>query len=99
MVWRFPTDQFPTDQSYVIKYSQGVAVPMDQVSMDKTYLTKYSQGVEVPNDQSYVIKYSQGVEAPTDQVHKKYRVLHNGLTLLCILWQGGGSYTGKVMTG
>ena len=52
----------------------------------------------VPNDQAYVIRYSQGVEAPTDQVNKKYRVLHNGLKLLFILWLGGGSYTGKVMT-
>ena len=53
--------------------------------------------MEVPNDKSYVIEYSQGV--PTDQVYKKYRVLHNGLTLLCILWQGGGGYTDKVVTG
>ena len=97
MVWRFPTDQVHTDQSYVLKYSQGVEVPMEQVSMDQTYVTKYSQGVEVPND--HIIKYSQGVEAPTDQVYKKYMVLHNALTLMCIQWQGGGSYTGKVMTG
>ena len=34
----------------------------------------------------------------TDQVYKKYRVLHNGWKLLFILWQGGGSYTSKVMT-
>ena len=72
--------------------------PADQVSTDQTYITKYSQGVEVPTDQAYVIKYSQGVEAPTDQVYKENRVLHNGLKLLFILWQGGGSYTGKFMT-
>ena len=82
MVWSFPSDQVPTDQSYVIKYSQGVEAPMDQVSTDETYVTEYSQGVEVPND--HIIKYSQGVEAPTDQVYKKYRVLHNALTLMCI---------------
>ena len=70
-----------------------------EVPNDQSYVIKYSQGMEVPNDQSYVIGYSQGVEAPTDQVYKKYRVLHNDLILLCMLWQGGGSYTGKVMTG
>ena len=40
MVWRFPTDQ-----SYVIKYSPGMEVPNDQ-----SYVIKYSHGVEVPND-------------------------------------------------
>ena len=71
-MWRFPTNQVPTYQSYVIKYSQGVEVPTDQASTDETYVTKYSQGVEVL----------------MDQVYKKYRVWHNGLKLLCILLQG-----------
>ena len=70
-----------------------------EVPNNQSYVIKYSQGMEVPNDQSYVIEYSQGVEAPTDQVYKKYRVLHNGLTLLRILWQGGGGYMDKVVTG
>ena len=56
--------------------------------------------MEVPNDQSYIIEYNHGVEALFyDNVYKKYRVLHNGLTLLCKLWQGGGGYTDKVVTG
>ena len=37
--------EVPNDQSYVIKYSQGVEAPTDQVSTDQTYVTKYSQGV------------------------------------------------------
>ena len=76
MVWRFPTAQFPTDQSYVIKYSQGVEVPNDQA-----YVIKYSQGVEAPTDQvstdqTYVTKYGQGVEVSND---KSYVIMYIGM--------------------
>ena len=33
--------EVPNDQSYVIKYSQGVEAKTDQVSTDQTYVTKY----------------------------------------------------------